>query len=165
MQPHAKNCVLWLERQVSISHRPHNSLRSEPVCHDEGDFQPGVETSAAYESAAAPLRKAPEKNYDFNRASVRDVLRFLADDAEIDFVALPEDGDDNTKLITFSLNKSPFSALETISRMNGVALVFEDNVWHMRPFNDSALIARAYRVRFNTAELKGSGNQAPAAVH
>jgi hypothetical protein len=120
-------------------------------------FSPGVETSAAYESAAVPLRKAPEKNYDFNRASVRDVLRFLADDAEIDFVALPEDGDDNTKLITFSLNKSPFSALETISRMNGVALVFEDNVWHMRPFNDSALIARAYRVRFNTAELKGSG--------
>ena len=116
-----------------------------------------METSAAYESAAAPLRKAPEKNYDFNRASVRDVLRFLADDAEIDFVALPEDGDNNTKLITFSLNKSPFSALETLSRMNGVALVFEDNVWHMRPFNDTAVIARSYRVRFNTAELKGSG--------
>ncbi|MCP4848713.1 MAG: hypothetical protein GY899_12285 [Verrucomicrobiaceae bacterium] len=117
-----------------------------------------METSAAYETAATPLRKAPEKNYDFNRASVRDVLRFLADDAEIDFVALPEDGDNNnTKLITFSLNKSPFSALETISRMNGVALVFEDNVWHMRPFNDTAVIARSYRVRFNTAELKGSG--------
>jgi len=116
-----------------------------------------LETSAAYEAAAAPLRKAPEKNYDFNRASVRDVLRFLADDADIDFVALPEIGDNNTKLITFSLNKSPFAALETISRMNGVALILEDNVWHMRPFNDSALIARSYRVRFNTAELKGSG--------
>jgi len=116
-----------------------------------------LETSAAYEAAAVALRQAPEKNYDFNRASVRDVLRFLADDAEIDFVALPEDGDQDTKLITFSLNKSPFSALETISRMNGVALVFEDNVWHMRPFNDTALIARSYRVRFNTAELKGGG--------
>lgn len=116
-----------------------------------------LETSAAYEAAAAPLRKAPEKNYDFNRASVRDVLRFLADDADIDFVALPEIGDNNTKLITFSLNKSPFAALETISRMNGVALILEDNVWHMRPFNDSALIARSYRVRFNTAELKGRG--------
>jgi hypothetical protein len=121
-----------------------------------------LETSAAYEAAAAPLRKAPEKNYDFNRASVRDVLRFLADDAEIDFVALPENGDNNTKLITFSLNKSPFSALETISRMNGVALILEDDVWHMRPFNDSALIARSYRVRFNTAELKGGGKSGSA---
>ncbi|MFP6873103.1 MAG: secretin N-terminal domain-containing protein [Verrucomicrobiales bacterium] len=128
-----------------------------PPAMAEVIISPRMETSAAYEAAAAPLRQAPEKNYDFNRASVRDVLRFLADDAEIDFVALPEDGDDHTKLITFSLNKSPFSALEIISRMNGVALIFEDKVWHMRPLNDTALIARAYRVRFNTAELKGSG--------
>ncbi len=104
------------------------------------------------------LRQAPKKSYDFNRASVRDVLRFLADDAGIDFVALPESGDDAGKLITFSLNKSPFSALETICRMNGVTLLYEDDVWHMRPLNDQTLIARTYRIRFNASEVSsGSG--------
>ncbi len=34
-----------------------------------------LETSAAYEAAAAPLREAPEKNYDFNRASDRKSTR------------------------------------------------------------------------------------------
>ncbi len=128
-----------------------------PAAMAEAIISPRMETSAAYEAAASPLRQVPEKNYDFNRASVRDVLRFLADDAEIDFVALPENSDNNTRLITFSLNKSPFSALEIITRMNGIALIFEDKVWHMRPLNDTALIARAYRIRFNTAELSGSG--------
>ncbi|MEC9036416.1 MAG: hypothetical protein VX646_06055 [Verrucomicrobiota bacterium] len=118
-----------------------------------------MDTSPAYETAAKTLRNAPIKQYDFNRASVRDVLRFLADDAGIDFVALPEDGNDSAKLITFSLNKSPFSALETIAKMNGVSLIYEDEVWHMRPLSDKSLIARTYRIRFNTGEVsKGSGN-------
>ncbi|MEE2807847.1 MAG: hypothetical protein VYB73_00920 [Verrucomicrobiota bacterium] len=124
-----------------------------------GISQSRLETSPVYEKAAEPLRNAPIKEYDFNRASVRDVLRFLADDAGIDFVALPEDGNDSAKLITFSLNKSPFSALETIAKMNGVSLIYEDEVWHMRPLSDKSLIARTYRIRFNTGEIsKGSNN-------
>ncbi|MEO1860491.1 MAG: hypothetical protein ABGZ19_11390 [Verrucomicrobiales bacterium] len=118
-----------------------------------------METSPVYEKAANSLRNAPVKEYDFNRASVRDVLRFLADDAGIDFVALPEDGNDSAKLITFSLNKSPFAALETITKMNGVSLIYEDEVWHMRLLSDKSLIARTYRIRFNTGEIsKGSNN-------
>ena len=69
-------------------------------------------------------------------------MRFLADDAGIDFVAMPEKGNDGAKLITFSLRKSPFSALETIAKMNGVTLVYEDEIWHMRPLSDKSLIAR-----------------------
>ena len=126
---------------------------------NQGTSQSRLDTSPAYETAAKTLRNAPIKQYDFNRASVRDVLRFLADDAGIDFVALPEDGNDSAKLITFSLNKSPFSALETIAKMNGVSLIYEDEVWHMRPLSDKSLIARTYRIRFNTGEVsKGSGN-------
>ena len=125
---------------------------------NQGTSQSRLDTSPAYETAAKTLRNAPIKQYDFNRASVRDVLRFLADDAGIDFVALPEDGNDSAKLITFSLNKSPFSALETIAKMNGVSLIYEDEVWHMRPLSDKSLIARTYRIRFNTGEVsKGSG--------
>ncbi len=126
---------------------------------NQGTSQSRLDTSPAYETAAKTLRNAPIKQYDFNRASVRDVLRFLADDAGIDFVALPEDGNDSAKLITFSLNKSPFSALETIAKMNSVSLIYEDEVWHMRPLSDKSLIARTYRIRFNTGEVsKGSGN-------
>jgi hypothetical protein len=115
--------------------------------------QSRLATSPLYEKAAKPLRSAPVKEYDFDRASVRDVLRFLADDANIDFVAMPEEGNDGAKLITFSLKKSPFSALETIARMNGVTLVYEDDIWHMRPLSDKSLIARTYKIRFNSGEL------------
>jgi hypothetical protein len=126
---------------------------------NRGISQSQLETSPVYEKAANSLRNAPVKKYDFNRASVRDVLRFLADDAGIDFVALPEDGNDSAKLITFSLNKSPFAALETITKMNGVSLIYEDEVWHMRLLSDKSLIARTYRMRFNTGEIsKGSNN-------
>ncbi|MDE0570131.1 MAG: hypothetical protein OSB44_05575 [Verrucomicrobiales bacterium] len=126
---------------------------------NRGISQSQLETSPVYEKAANSLRNAPVKEYDFNRASVRDVLRFLADDAGIDFVALPEDGNDSAKLITFSLNKSPFAALETITKMNGVSLIYEDEVWHMRLLSDKNLIARTYRIRYNTGEIsKGSNN-------
>ena len=64
-------------------------------------------TSPLYEKAAKPLRSAPIKEYEFDKASVRDVLRFLADDAGIDFVAMPEEGNNGAKLITFSLKKNP----------------------------------------------------------
>lgn len=118
--------------------------------------QSRLTTSPLYEKAAQPLRSAPTKEYEFDRASVRDVLRFLADDAGIDFVAMPEEGNDGAKLITFSLKKSPFSALETIAKMNGVTLVYEDDIWHMRPLSDKSLIARTYKIRFNTGEINNS---------
>ena len=118
--------------------------------------QSRLATSPLYEKAAQPLRSAPIKEYEFDKASVRDVLRFLADDAGIDFVAMPEEGNDGAKLITFSLKKSPFSALETIAKMNGVTLVYEDEIWHMRPLSDKSLIARTYKIRFNTGEINNS---------
>ena len=121
-------------------------------------------TSPLYEKAAKSLRSAPIKEYEFDKASVRDVLRFLADDASIDFVAMPEEGNDGAKLITFSLRKSPFSALETIAKMNGVTLVYEDEIWHMRPLSDKSLIARTYKIRFNTVEINNSSGNSISGV-
>ena len=121
-------------------------------------------TSPIYEKAAKSLRSAPIKEYEFDKASVRDVLRFLADDAGIDFVAMPEEGNDAAKLITFSLRKSPFSALETIAKMNGVTLVYEDEIWHMRPLSDKSLIARTYKIRFNTGEINNSSGNSISGV-
>ena len=79
--------------------------------------QSRLATSPLYEKAAQPLRSAPIKEYEFDKASVRDVLRFLANDAGIVFVAMPEEGNDGAKLITFSLKKSLFSTLETIEKL------------------------------------------------
>ena len=121
-------------------------------------------TSPLYEKAAKSLRSAPIKEYEFDKASVRDVLRFLADDAGIDFVAMPEEGNDAAKLITFSLRKSPFSALETIAKMNGVTLVYEDEIWYMRPLSDKSLIARTYKIRFNTGEINNSSGNSISGV-
>ncbi len=69
--------------------------------------QSQLATSPLYEKAAQPLRSAPIKEYEFDKASVRDVLRFLADDAGIDFVAMPEEGNDGAKLITIPPKEEP----------------------------------------------------------
>jgi len=112
-----------------------------------------LETGPDYEDAANGLRNSDAKKYEFNRASLREVLRFLADDAGISFIALPEDAQNNAKLVTFSLKASPFSALEIVARNNGIALVYEEGIWHMRPLNDKQLIARPYQIMHNTTEL------------
>ena len=49
--------------------------------------------------------------------------------------------------MTFSLHLSPFSALEFVARNSEVALIFEEGVWHMRPFDDTQLVTRAYKVQ------------------
>ncbi len=105
------------------------------------------------ESAEATmLRSAPEKDYEFDRAALRDVLRFLANDAGISFVSVPEASEAEEKLVTFTLRTSPFRALEIIAKANGVALFYEDGVWYLRPFDDKELVARTYKIKFNTQE-------------
>lgn len=105
-------------------------------------------TSAANQSPAeaqaALLRAARPQRYDFAKADLGDVLRFLATDADIKFISLPEDHAAAKKLVTFSIEDSPFSALETISKANGLMLVLDRGVWHIRPSNDADLISRSY---------------------
>ena len=126
--------------------------------------QPILETSLEYEEVAGNLRTAPRKSFDFQKGSLRDILRFLADESGISFIALPEsasESDDGGQLITFSINASPFSALETIARTHGIALVYEDGIFHMRPINDRQMIARTYQILHNTTETNtpsGSGS-------
>jgi type II secretory pathway component GspD/PulD (secretin) len=98
---------------------------------------------------AKKLRNAPAKLYNFDRASLRDVLRFLADDAGIPFVAMQESSAVESTLVTFTLRASPFLALETIARANSVALFYDNGIWFMRPLNEKELIARTYKLKFN----------------
>jgi type II secretory pathway component GspD/PulD (secretin) len=115
---------------------------------------------------AAVLREQPAKDYEFNRATLRDVLRFLAQDAGISYVSVPEVGATEDNLVTFTLHASPFRALEIITKANGVALFYEDGVWYLRPFNDRELIGRTYKIKYNTQEevkYNGDGSSAPSA--
>lgn len=104
---------------------------------------------ASGNTIAEKLRNAPVKLYNFDRASLRDVLRFLADDAGIPFVALQESSAAESTLVTFTLRASPFRALETIARANGIQLFYENGIWFMRPINEQELIGRIYKLKYN----------------
>jgi len=109
---------------------------------------------------AERLRRQPARLFEFDRASLRDVLRLLADEAGIPFVALPETDRAQNTLVTFTMRTSPFRALETIAQANGVSIFYEDGVWFMRPFNDRELLARTYHLKYNPQEnvtYEGSG--------
>jgi len=83
------------------------------------------------EAKAIELRRANPKQYDFNKAILGDVIRYLASDAGIRFVSLPDDQPVSRKAITFSLRSSPFEVLETICRAHGLALHLDQDVWHI----------------------------------
>lgn len=120
---------------------------------------------AAGNAIANKLRDAPVKLYDFDRASLRDVLRFMADDAGIPFVALQESSAAESTLVTFTLRASPFRALETIAGANGIHLFFENGIWFMRPINEQELIGRIYKLKFNPQQnvtYDGDGSQSGA---
>lgn len=84
------------------------------------------------ETKAKELRRAAPLRYDFLRAHLGDVLRFIATDAGIPFISLPDDQPITRKAITFSLRSSPFEVLETICRTHGLVLHLEKDVWQFR---------------------------------
>ncbi len=81
-----------------------------------------------------------------------DVLRFLATDAGISFISLPDDSAEGARLITFSIKASAFQVLETLCKSNGLALIPDDGIWFIRPANDRELHGRSYLIKFNALE-------------
>lgn len=84
------------------------------------------------EAKAKELRRAKPQQYDFVKAVLGDVIRYLATDAGIRFISLPDDEPVSRKAITFSLRSSPFETLEMICRAHGLALHLDQDVWHIR---------------------------------
>lgn len=106
-----------------------------------------------YEERAQALRDAPAQQYDFAKSNLSDVLRFLAIDAKISFFSLPEDSPEANRYVTFSINASPFSVLETLCKANSLALIPEDNgMWYIRPADDRELTGKSYSIRYNSME-------------
>ncbi len=106
--------------------------------------------SPGYESAAKKLRSATPRQYNFSKAVMGDVMRLMAEDAGISFFGLPDGGDD--QMVTFTINASPFAALETLAKANKVALIYDQGIWYLRPANDTELIGRIYEVSYNPHE-------------
>lgn len=122
-------------------------LIGEPV-----SGQAVLQSSPLYEEEAARLREGKEQQYSFTRAQLRDVLRFLAEDAGVNYMALPETEGEKDKLITFNMVASPFVALETVANTYGVALLLDQGIWHMRPLDDKQLIGRTYHLKYSSQE-------------
>ncbi|WP_184343600.1 M56 family metallopeptidase [Prosthecobacter vanneervenii] len=96
------------------------------------------------ESQAAELRIARQRQYDFNKANLGDVLRYLATDAGINFVSLSEDSTASKKLVTFSVRASPFEVLEALCRTNGLVMGLEQGRWIFRDHDDKAVVIKSY---------------------
>lgn len=124
--------------------------------------------SPEYEAEASRLRSSAPQQYDFSKAMLSDVLRFLATDAGISFFSLPDDSADGSRLITFSIRSSPFQVLETLCKANGLAIIPDNGIWYIRPADDRELIGKSYEIRHNSLErvervTSGGGLTAAAA--
>jgi hypothetical protein len=119
-----------------------------------------VNASPDYDAVRERLISAPALDLNFDKANLRDVIRMLATKSGIHFMSMPMQKDLDKQLVTISMKMAPFAALETLANENGIALVYDRGVWHLRPFNDSEMIARTYVIKYNTGELAettGSG--------
>lgn len=81
---------------------------------------------------AAQLRSYAPQKFNFDRASLRDVLRLLAEEAGLPYIGIPEHSAKAQRLVTFKMTASPFAALESVARQNDIKLDYEDGVWFMR---------------------------------
>lgn len=115
-----------------------------PANKGQASSPASLSPASAAEAKAAELRKARQQQYDFNKANLGDVLRFIATDAGINFFALPNDNPINQKLVTFSIRASPFEALESLCRANGAVLVFDQDRWFIRTADDPGQIGKTY---------------------
>ncbi|MDX2082255.1 MAG: hypothetical protein SFU53_15835 [Terrimicrobiaceae bacterium] len=124
--------------------------------------------------AATRLRRMPSRLFDFDRAALRDVLRFLADEAEMPFVGIPESDAANRRLVTFTMQASPFTALESVCRDNGVRLTYENGVWYMRTVDEererrlreeeeNQLVGIVYRLKYDPVDRIDFRNSGSAA--
>ena len=132
------------------------------VCQAQMGSQFAMQNSPEYEMAARPLRSAPQRQYNFSKAVLSDIMRLMAEDAGIGFFGLPEDGDGGERMVTFTIKASPFSALETLAKANGISLIYDSGIWYLRPANDSELIGRIYEINYNAQELVTKNNQSSA---
>lgn len=128
------------------------ALAGSPLCAQFNQNNAQL-LSPEYEAEAGRLRVAAPQQYDFSKAMLSDVLRFLATDAGISFFSLPDDSAEGARLITFSIKASPFQVLETLCKANGLAIIPDNGIWYIRPADDRELIGKSYEIKNNAVEM------------
>lgn len=148
--------LFLLPAGISFGQQPAPFVVEPPPNAAYPDYGPG-------NAAASRLRREPSKMFTFDRAALRDVLRYLADDAGIPFVGIPESDAANRRLVTFTMEASPFTALESVCRDNGIRLTFDNGVWYMRTTDEererrlkeedeNKLIGKIYHLRYDPVD-------------
>ncbi len=73
------------------------------------------------------------QDFTFDRSSLRDVLRLLAEEAKLPYIGIPEHSPKAQRLVTFQMkNIDALSALENVARQNDIKLTYNDGVMFMR---------------------------------
>lgn len=120
---------------------------------------------------ASQMRSMPPQNFTFDRSSLRDVLRLLAEEAGIPYIGIPEHSPKAQRLVTFKMTASPFAALEAVCRQNDIKLSYQDGVWFMGVGNanlerarkaeqENELIGVVYQLKYDPVDVvdfKGGG--------
>ncbi len=106
------------------------------------------------------LGDMPRVQVAFNNTPLKVLVRWLAEQAAMSYVALPG-GPGGDQLVTLNVNKRPIEVLEMLTESYGLGLTYKDGVWHFYHQNIHELIARTYQIYYNTTEefeANGSGN-------
>lgn len=117
------------------------------------------------------LRSMPPQSFTFDRSSLRDVLRLLAEEAGIPYIGIPEHSAKAQRLVTFKMTASPFAALEAVCRQNDIKLTYQDGVWFMgvgdanlerarKAEQENELIGVVYQLKYDPVDVvdfKGGG--------
>jgi len=120
---------------------------------------------------ASQMRSMPPQSFTFDRSSLRDVLRLLAEDAGLPYIGIPEHSPKAQRLVTFKMTASPFAALEAVCRQNDIKLSYQDGVWFMgvgdanlererRAEKENELIGVIYQLRYDPVDIvdfRGTG--------
>ena len=120
---------------------------------------------------ASQMRSMPPRSFTFDRSSLRDVLRLLAEDAGLPYIGIPEHSPKAQRLVTFKMTASPFAALEAVCRQNDIKLSYQDGVWFMgvgdvnlerarKAEQENELIGVVYQLRYDPVDVvdfKGGG--------
>lgn len=114
---------------------------------ERGNVGDSVKKFIDKDAGARAMRLAPPRHYKFAKAKLNDVFRLLGKEAHINVVSFPEHAPEASRLITLTLCSSPFQALETLCKANGLSLIRDMNEWHIRPSNDDETVGRAYKIR------------------
>ena len=168
-------------QSVAVSTQP--AVTSTPSAGPSVTFGPQTPNYGPVGSRKAGiLRTQPPEKFTFDRALLRDVLYFLADKSGADgesipFVSIAENAPQALQLVTFRMNASPFSALESLLQQNDLKLAFENGVWVVKQVvsfdryrdereaairkkqDENELVGVMYQLRFDSADKIEFRNQ------